>query len=56
MTHNEANFYLLNDDMSSLHNNFGEALEEFPYVIPQIRKFAWPQVLDRLPVWSRILL
>ncbi|MEI7495488.1 MAG: glycosyltransferase [Betaproteobacteria bacterium] len=55
MAQNKGNFYLLNDDPSSLATSFGEALEAYPYVVPDIRTLAWPQVLDTLTLWRTVL-
>ena len=51
----KANFYLLRDDPSSLATNFGEALEAYPYEVPDVHALAWPQLLDNLPLWRTIL-
>jgi len=51
----KANFYLLNEDASSLVTSFGEALEAYPYEVPDMRALAWSQVLDALPLWRTIL-
>jgi len=55
MAQHNANFYLLNDDAQSLAISFGEGLEAYPYKVPNMRKLAWPQVLDALPLWHTIL-
>ena len=55
MAQHKANFYLLNDDASSLATSFGEALDAYPYEVPDVRALAWPQVLDTLPLWRTIL-
>ncbi len=55
MAQHKANFYLLRDDPSSLATSFGEALDAYPYEVPDIRALAWPQVLDGLPLWCTIL-
>jgi hypothetical protein len=55
MAQHKANFYLLNDDASSLVTSFGEALDAYPYEVPDVRALAWPQVLDSLPLWLTIL-
>ena len=55
MAQHNANFYLLRDDPSSLATNFGEALDAYPYEVPDVRALAWPQVLDSLPLWRTIL-
>jgi hypothetical protein len=51
----KANVYLLNDDAPSLATSFGEALDAYPYEVPDVRKLAWPHVLDTLPLWRTIL-
>lgn len=55
MSQHKANFYLLRNDPSSLATSFGEALDAYPYVVPNMHSFAWPQVLDTLPLWRTIL-
>jgi glycosyltransferase involved in cell wall biosynthesis len=55
MAQHKANFYLLNDDASSLATSFGEALDAYPYEVPDVRALAWPHVLDTLPLWRTIL-
>jgi glycosyltransferase involved in cell wall biosynthesis len=55
MAQHKANFYLLNDDAPSLATSFGEALDAYPYEVPDVRALAWPQVLDTLPLWRTIL-
>jgi glycosyltransferase involved in cell wall biosynthesis len=55
MAQHKANFYLLRDDPSSLATNFGEALDAYPYEVPDVSALAWPQVLDSLPLWRTIL-
>jgi len=56
MAQHVANFYLLNDDAPSLVTSFGEALDAFPYVVPDLRTLAWPSVLHSLPLWSTLKL
>ena len=55
MAQHKANFYLLNDDASSLATSFGEALDAYPYEVPDVRALALPQMLDTLPLWRTIL-
>jgi len=55
MAQHKANFYLLNDDAPSLDTCFGDALEAYPYVVPDMRALEWSQVLDALPLWRTIL-
>ena len=55
MAQHKANFYLINDDVASLATSFGEALDAYPYEVPDVRALAWPKVLDTLPLWRMIL-
>ena len=55
MAQHKANFYLLNDDAPSLATSFGEALDAYPYEVPDVRALAWPHVLETLPLWRTIL-
>ena len=55
MAQHKANFYLLNDDAPSLATSFGEALDAYPYEVPDVRALAWPHVLDTLLLWRTIL-
>ena len=55
MAQHKANFYLLNDDAPSLATSFGEALDAYPYEVPDVRALAWLHVLDTLPLWRTIL-
>jgi hypothetical protein len=55
MAQHKANFYLLNNDASSLATSFGEALVAYPYEVPDMRALAWSQVLDALSLWRMIL-
>jgi len=55
MAQHKANFYLLNDDAPSLATSFGEALDVYPYEVPDVRALAWPHMLDTLPLWRTIL-
>ena len=55
MAQHNANFYLLNADTQSLATSFGEGLEAYPYKVPDMRKLAWPKVIDALPLWRTLL-
>jgi len=55
MAQHKANFYLFKDDAPSLATSFGEALDAYPYEVPDVRTLAWPQVLNTLPLWRTIL-
>lgn len=51
----QGNFLLLRAEPSSWETNFGEALDVFPYVVPDVQALAWPQVLAKLPLWQHLL-
>jgi glycosyltransferase involved in cell wall biosynthesis len=51
----KANFYLLSDNALSLATSFGEALQAYPYAVPDMRALEWSQILDALPLWKTIL-
>ena len=51
----EGNFHLLHDAPSSWQHSFGEALDAYPYVVPDVRTLAWHEVLKNLPIWSVLL-
>ena len=52
--HYQGNFHLLRDDPSSWQLSFGEALEAYPYVVPDIRQLAWPKLLEKLTLWQHL--
>ena len=51
-THYQGNFYVLRDDPASWPSSFGPALDAYPYVLPDVRSLAWPQVLAKMPIWD----
>ena len=55
MAQYRANFYLLSEESPSLATNFGEALDVYPYEVPDVQALKWPQVLKTLPLWRNIL-
>ena len=55
MAQHKASFYLLRDEPSSLATSFGEALDAYPYEVPDVRAMSWPQLLVTLPLWRVIL-
>ena len=52
--HYQGNFHLLRDDPSSWQHSFGEALEAYPYVVPDVRALVWPRLLAALPIWKHL--
>jgi glycosyltransferase involved in cell wall biosynthesis len=52
--HYQGNFHLLRDDPSSWPYSFGEALEAYPYAVPDIRALAWPKLLGKLAIWKHL--
>lgn len=51
-----GNFHLLSDKPSTWLPSFGEALEAYPYQVPNLHDMAWPNLLRKLPLWKIILL
>ena len=53
-THFEGNFHLLNDDPETWVFSFGEALDAYPYRVPDVQTLAWPTLLRHLPLWKKL--
>lgn len=51
----QGNFLLLRDEPNSWETNFGEALDVFPYQVPDVHDLAWSQVLVKLLLWQHLL-
>lgn len=52
--HYQGNFHLLRDEPSSWQHSFGEALDAYPYVVPDVRELAWPKLLGKLAIWKHL--
>jgi glycosyltransferase involved in cell wall biosynthesis len=52
--HYQGSFHVLRDDPSSWQHSFGDALEAYPYVVPDVRELAWPQLLRQLAIWAHL--
>ena len=52
--HVEGNFHLLNDDAETWVFSFGEALDAFPYRVPNVQSLVWPTLLRHLPLWKKL--
>jgi len=52
--HYQGNFHLLRDDPTSWQHSFGEALEAYPYVVPDVRELVWPKLLAKLALWKHL--
>ena len=52
--HYQGNLHVLRDDPSTWQPSFGEALEAYPYVVPDVRALAWPQLLAKLALWKHL--
>ena len=50
----QANFYWLSDNPANLPHSFGNALDTYPYVVPNVRSLAWPQLLGQLAIWQAL--
>jgi len=53
-THYKGNLHLLRDDPSSWQHSFDEALEAYPYVVPDVRALAWSKLLATLAIWKHL--
>ena len=54
VTHYQGNLHLLHEDPASWQHSFGDALEAYPYVVPNVQDLAWPKVLADLPIWRHL--
>jgi hypothetical protein len=54
VAHYQGNFHLLRDDPTSWQFSFGEALEAYPYVVPDVRELAWRKLLAKLTIWQHL--
>ena len=52
--HHQGNFHLLRDDPASWQHSFGEALDAYPYVVPDVHALVWPKLLRVLPLWKHL--
>ena len=52
--HYQGNFHLLRDDSSSWPLSFGEALEAYPYVVPDVSALSWREQLGKLAIWKHL--
>jgi glycosyltransferase involved in cell wall biosynthesis len=50
----QAQFHLLKNDPASWISSFGEALDAFPYVIPDVSDLRWQTILKQLPIWKML--
>ncbi len=51
----QGNFHLLSDNPSTWTPSFGEALEAYPYQVPDLQDMQWPKLLAKVPLWKTIL-
>jgi hypothetical protein len=51
----QGNFHLLSDNPSTWAPSFGEALEAYPYQVPDLHDMQWPKLLAKVPLWQTIL-
>jgi glycosyltransferase involved in cell wall biosynthesis len=52
--HYQGNFHLLRDDPNSWQFSFGEALDAYPYVVPDVRELEWSKLLSKLAIWKHL--
>lgn len=48
----QGSFHLLSDAPDSWRLSFGDALDAYPYVVPDVSELKWSRVLAQLPVWN----
>ena len=51
-TRHQGSFHLLSDEPASWALSFGEALEAYPYVVPDVSALRWQAILAELSVWK----
>ncbi len=52
--HYQGNLHVLHDDPRTWPHSLGDALEAYPYVVPDVRALAWPKLLSALPIWQHL--
>ena len=52
--HYQGNFHFLGDEPNSWQHSFGEALEAYPYVVPDVRELAWNTLLGKMALWQHL--
>ena len=50
-----ANFHVLSDQANTWVSSFGEALEAYPYQVPDLQDMRWSNLLAKMPLWKTIL-
>ncbi len=48
----QGNFHLLSDNPSTWAPSFGEALEAYPYQVPDLHDMQWPKLLAKVSLWK----
>ena len=51
----QGNFHMLSDNPNTWAPSFGEALEAYPYQVPDLQDMRWPNLLAKMPLWKTIL-
>ena len=51
----QGNFHILSDNPNTWVPSFGEALEAYPYQVPNLQEMRWPNLLAKMPLWKTIL-
>jgi glycosyltransferase involved in cell wall biosynthesis len=54
VAHFQANLHVLHDSPDTWPHSFGEALDAYPYRVPDVRELAWPKLLRALPIWKHL--
>jgi hypothetical protein len=48
----QGNFHLLSDNPDTWLPSFGEALEAYPYQVPDLHDMQWSKLLAKMPLWK----
>jgi hypothetical protein len=51
----QGNFLMLSDHPNTWPPSFGEALEAYPYQVPDLQEMRWTNLLAKMPLWKTIL-
>jgi len=52
--HYQGNLHVLRDAPNSWPHSFGEALDAYPYVVPDVAELAWSKLLAKLTIWQHL--
>jgi hypothetical protein len=50
----QGSFHLLRDEPSRWQHSFGQALDAYPYVVPDVSELVWAKLLGKLAIWKHL--